>query len=73
MIFEAGMLQALTNAPNAEPTGWIPLREESSPKIPFDFATERFVIVKRLQGGEPNLDQLRGELERRVRSLLEMA
>lgn len=28
VVFEAGMVHALTNTPDAEPSGWIPIREE---------------------------------------------
>ena len=41
VIFEAGMMQALTNSPGAQPAGWIPVREKASPGAPFDFASER--------------------------------
>ncbi len=71
VVFEAGMLQALTNSPNAEPTGWIPVREKSSPDAPFDFAAERILTVDRLHDGELNEDAFQERLEDRVASLLE--
>lgn len=46
VIFEAGMLQSLI------PPRWIPVREKSSPEIPFDFATERIFFVERYKRGE---------------------
>ncbi len=72
VVFEAGMLQALTNSPSAEPTGWIPVREESSPQPPpFDFAAERILTVDRLKGGKLNADIFCDRLKNRVASLLE--
>ena len=71
VIFEAGMLQALTNSPNAEPTGWIPVREKSSPDAPFDFAAKRILTVDRLQDGKLNEDTFHERLKDRVANLLE--
>jgi hypothetical protein len=34
VIFEAGMLHALINSPDAPPSGWIPVREDDSPPPP---------------------------------------
>jgi hypothetical protein len=51
VIFEAGMLQANTNAPAQIPTGWIPIREKNSPHPPFDFAAQRTILIKRSKGG----------------------
>ncbi len=70
VVFEAGMLQALTNSPNAPPTGWIPVREKSSPDVPFDFATERILTVERFQNDELNVPSFQDKLEVRVASLL---
>lgn len=47
VLFEAGMLHALTNRPVGPPRGWIPIREANSPVTPFDFASERMIIVHR--------------------------
>jgi hypothetical protein len=71
VVFEAGMLQALTNSPNAQPTGWIPVREKSSPDAPFDFAAERILTVDRSQDGELNEDAFQEKLKDRVANLLE--
>jgi hypothetical protein len=74
VVFEAGMLHATTaaNEPGAvgEPTGWIPVREESSPPAPFDFAAERTVYVPRFHDGRLNQDRLREMLTERVLRLL---
>ena len=74
VVFEAGMLHALTNANDArdgsEPAGWIPIRENDSPPAPFDFAAERTVYVPRWETGEMNEARLRDVLTTRVRKLL---
>ena len=45
-LFKAGM-QALQNSPGSLLRGWIPIREAASPELPFDFASERMVIIDR--------------------------
>jgi hypothetical protein len=58
VVFEAGMLHALANAPSGPPSGWIPIRERESPPAPFDFAHERILEVARSGTGEvaPNFE-----------------
>jgi hypothetical protein len=51
VLFEAGMMQALSNAPGALFKGWIPIREKASPPIPFDIANERILWVDRADDG----------------------
>lgn len=70
VIFEAGMLHALVNAPDAPPSGWIPVREEDSPQAPFDFADQRIERVPRDKQGEFDEERFRIQLERRVTALL---
>lgn len=70
VLFEAGMLHSLTNSPVAVPTGWIPIREKESPKIPFDFASERILIISRTHDGKLASETFRSELRRRVSTLL---
>jgi hypothetical protein len=72
VLFEAGMLQALTNAPSAEPVGWIPVREDvrfSGPP-PFDVAGERLVVVPRSNPGSFNEDSFDVSLRNAVRALV---
>lgn len=72
VLFEAGMMQALTNSPNAHPTGWLPVREKSSPPAPFDFADDRILFVDRFEKDDTfNKDAFQATLEDRVISLLE--
>jgi hypothetical protein len=69
VVFEAGMLHALRNAPNAPPSGWIPIRERESPPAPFDFAHERILEVARLSTGDVGQD-FEKDLRNRVDALL---
>lgn len=73
VLFEAGMLHSLTNSPVGQPMGWIPIREGKSPKIPFDFASERIQIVPRTANGEIMEERFRESLRRRIKSLLSEA
>ena len=72
VVFEAGMLQALKNTPTGEPIGWIPIREASSPKIPFDFAAQRILVVPRIGEKQLNKDALIAAVKERVEKLLEV-
>lgn len=69
VVFEAGMLHSLTNAPTGEPVGWIPIRELDSPEMPFDFGHERILIVPR-DNEALNVDLFHHELEQRLRAIL---
>jgi hypothetical protein len=62
VLFEAGMLHALTNSPVNHPLNWIPIREELSPPIPFDFGQERIIQIRRLDGNKLNRDGLMNSL-----------
>jgi hypothetical protein len=73
VLFEAGMLHSLTNSPVGRPTGWLPVREKTSPRIPFDFAAERILEVPRSAKGEINEQKLRNELRKRIEALLSEA
>ena len=70
VLFEAGMLHSLTNSPVAMPTGWIPIREKESPKIPFDFASERILVISRRNDGTLAAESFRADLRRRIEALL---
>ena len=71
VLFEAGILQALTNDRSTFPRGWIPIREseELSGPPPFDFAQELMIIVQR-SNGAANLDSFRHELNRMMDTLI---
>lgn len=74
VVFEAGMLHARTAAneagPDAQPAGWIPIREHLSPPAPFDFRAERTLEVPRFGDGTLNEDRLHSTLTERIASLL---
>jgi hypothetical protein len=69
VIFEAGMLHALVNAPDAPPSGWIPVREGDSPEAPFDFADQRIEQVPRDEG-QVDEEKLRTQIQRRLAALV---
>lgn len=71
VLFEAGMLHAFTNAPTEEPRFWIPVRERDSPDPPFDFASERTILVPRKDDGELDKEVFEEELRRRIEALVE--
>lgn len=65
VLFEAGMMHALTHSAHVM-RAWIPVREKDSAPAPFDFSTERMLLVPRTAGGR--LDEL--EFERNIRRRL---
>lgn len=70
VLFEAGMLHSLTNSPVGTPSGWIPIREKQSPRIPFDFASERILLIERNRDGELMEERFRASLRGKVNALL---
>jgi hypothetical protein len=68
VLFEAGMMQALTGSPIGQPKAWIPIRESDSvpKKIPFDFAQENVIFINRLAGGKLNAPELKKDLCARI-------
>ncbi len=69
VLFEAGMMQALTNSPGAPFAAWIPIRERAASDIPFDIAAERILLVNRAENG--TLDGFAGDLKARIQNLIE--
>lgn len=74
VLFEAGMMQALTNTPGVRFNAWIPIREEDQPGVtpPFDIAGERTVYVER-SGEDRNLNSeaFKEKLHSVIQSLLD--
>jgi hypothetical protein len=70
VLFEAGMLHSRTNSLVAMPTAWIPIREEQSPRIPFDFASERILLVARKSDGQLLEEKFKSSFRNRVTALL---
>ena len=64
------MLHSLTNSPVGTPSGWIPIREKQSPRIPFDFASERILLIERSRDGKLMKEQFRASLRGKVNALL---
>jgi len=71
VIFEAGMFQSLTNSPREKPIGWVPIREEKSPPPPFDYGSDRILIIKRLNDHSLNQQAFGADLKRRISALLD--
>jgi len=69
-LFEAGMFQALSNQPNSPVFGWLPIREKEGLRIPFDFASDRVLIVPRLKSGELNKEDFYREFKKRIHSII---
>lgn len=70
VVFEAGMLHALTNNDIAySPESWIPIREKDSTDMPFDFAAERIIVLRRDKNGKLNKDRLESELKDRLKEI----
>lgn len=70
VLFEAGMLHSLTNSPASTPSGWIPIREKASLRMPFDFASERVLIIARNNNGELLEERFRSDLQKRMVALI---
>jgi hypothetical protein len=72
VVFEAGMLQALTeiNAEEEELSSWLPIREDASPQAPFDFAAQRILHVPRMNNGELNEQRFKDMLKTQLSLLL---
>jgi hypothetical protein len=71
VLFEAGMMQALTNTPGSQLKGWIPIREKRSSDIPFDIAAERILLVGRDDNdGTLDTENFEENLRKRVKHLI---
>lgn len=71
VLFEAGMLHVLSHADSSISEGWIPIRERESPSVPFDFASERILIVERSTGGEVLEEKFQAQLRERIDNLID--
>lgn len=70
VLVEAGMLHMVTAADVVSGTGWIPVREEDSPDVPFDLGNQRMVIVKRDAEGAADIEEFKSDLDAKIKSLL---
>lgn len=71
VLVEAGMLHMVTVADTASGTGWIPIREKDSPKVPFDLGNQRMVLVDRNKEGTADIKKFKANLVAKIASLLE--
>jgi hypothetical protein len=70
VLFEAGMIHVLTYKSKGRPRKWIPIRESGSNAIPFDFATQRVLIIDRHRDGTLNAHAFEDQLLKRVKALI---
>lgn len=69
VVFEAGMLHGRSDANSSTPASWIPIREKNSTDAPFDFASERMIIVPR-QNGRLQVSQFKTMFRNRLDALI---
>ncbi len=69
VLVEAGMLHMVTAGATSSSTGWIPIREKDSPRVPFDLENQRMVQVIR-DGDELREKEFKGDLTYKISSLL---
>jgi hypothetical protein len=72
VLVEAGMLHMVTSSATDAVTGWIPVREEDSPDLPFDLENQRRVIVARDASGAMKKQEFIRDLRAKLMSLLEI-
>jgi hypothetical protein len=70
VLFEAGMFHALTSDSEGQ-TRWLPIREKNAPPIPFDFATDRMLVVPRQNNSYLNEQSFRNAFRKHLNSLLQ--
>lgn len=70
VVFEAGMFHGRVDEITPVPASWIPIRELQSPDLPFDFAQERILLVKRNKAGDLSTRSFVTELRGRLDGLL---
>jgi hypothetical protein len=70
VLVEAGMLHMVTADDIVSGTGWIPIREDDSPDVPFDLGNQRMVLVKRDKSGVADIQEFKKDLTAKIRSLL---
>jgi predicted nucleotide-binding protein len=67
VLFEAGMFHSLCNLDKTK--SWIPIRERSSPRAPFDFLTQRMIVINRLDNDTLNQEDLESQLIRMIENV----
>jgi hypothetical protein len=69
VLFEAGMMHALTSQPDGPQRNWIPIREVRSVPTPFDLSSLLTILVDRNDEGVIPADT-RESIANRLRSIL---
>lgn len=70
VLFEAGMMHAKIRNSTKTTSNWIPIREISSPKEPFDFSSERILYIERDSNNKMNIDDFIYSLKLAIDSML---
>ncbi len=70
VLMEAGMLHMVTEGAGGVGTGWIPVREEVSPDVPFDIVSQRTIIVRRTKAGGLRKKAFREDLKKKLAALI---
>lgn len=71
VLFESGFLHASTFSGPGHAAAWIPIREASSPKAPFDISGERLIVIERDRKSKLNREAFFRDLKARLDKILE--
>lgn len=69
VVFEAGMLHGRSDLSSPVPASWIPIREINSPTVPFNYASERILLVQRTAEGDLKSREFKEEFRKRLLAL----
>jgi hypothetical protein len=69
VLIEAGMMHAFTLS-SAPMSGWILIRERSSPRIPFDFVVHRRIDIPRNRDSKLNKERFASELKSQLDAMI---
>lgn len=70
VLLEAGMLHISTSNASDITAGWVPIREKSSPGLPFDLVGQRRITVPRKDDSSLDEDAFREELSAKLTALV---
>ncbi len=73
VVFEAGMFHGRVDEITPVPASWVPIREQQSPDLPFDFAQERILWVERTRTGKLRTKSFATAMRRNLDALLATA
>ncbi len=72
VIFEAGMLHSRSVNNLNFPADWIPIRKKNGSVAPFDFSSERTILVDRTTNGTVDKENLKIILKNRIEELAKL-